>query len=74
MMTAHGTVPNAVDAMKLGVRDYLQKPFDIDELLVTVRRTVEEQRAAHRAALPAGRADEEFGQFGIVGSSRPCRT
>ena len=45
MMTAHGTVRNAVEAMKLGVRDYLQKPFDIDELLVSVRRTVEEQQA-----------------------------
>ena len=45
MMTAHGTVRNAVEAMKLGVRDYLQKPFDIDELLVSVRRAVEEQQA-----------------------------
>ena len=35
MMTAHGSVENAVEAMKLGVQDYLQKPFEIDELLLT---------------------------------------
>jgi two-component system, NtrC family, response regulator AtoC len=30
MMTAHGTVESAVEAMKLGARDYLQKPFDVE--------------------------------------------
>ena len=36
MMTAHGTIESAVEAMKLGARDYLQKPFEVDELLVLV--------------------------------------
>ena len=34
MMTAHATVESAIEAMKLGALDYLQKPFEIDELLV----------------------------------------
>jgi DNA-binding NtrC family response regulator len=59
MMTAHGTVDSAVEAMKLGARDYLQKPFDVDELLVTVRRLLDEQRT--RA---------EFNHYGLVGRSR----
>src|SRR5262245_17079424 len=33
MMTAHATVDSAIEAMKLGAIDYLQKPFEIDELL-----------------------------------------
>ena len=33
MLTAHGTVDNAVNAMKLGAFDFLTKPFDQDELL-----------------------------------------
>src|SRR5262249_16583249 len=34
LMTAHATVESALEAMKLGALDYLQKPFEIDELLV----------------------------------------
>src|SRR5689334_20829138 len=55
MMTAHGSIENAVEAMKLGARDYLQKPFEVDELLVLARRALEDQRA-HRIALPVERA------------------
>src|SRR5581483_6476786 len=40
MMTAHATVESALEAMKLGALDYLQKPFEIDELLVVVRRAL----------------------------------
>jgi len=70
MMTAHGTVRNAVDAMKLGVRDYLQKPFDIDELLVSVRRAVEEQQARSGLRYLIAEQRNQFGQYGIVGRSR----
>ena len=38
MMTANATIESAIEAMKLGAFDYLQKPFEIDELLVHVRR------------------------------------
>ena len=44
MMTAHATVENAIEAMKLGAFDYLQKPFEVEELLVAVRRALEHQR------------------------------
>lgn len=70
MMTAHGSVRNAVDAMKLGVRDYLQKPFDIDELLVSVRHMVQEQHARSGLRYLLAEQKAQFGQFGIVGRSR----
>ena len=41
VMTAYGTVANAVDAMKRGAADYLSKPVDLDELEVLVARTLE---------------------------------
>ena len=44
LMTAHATVESAIEAMKLGALDYLQKPFDIDELLVVVDRALDHQR------------------------------
>lgn len=37
IITAHGSVPNAVEAMKLGAADFLQKPFSPDEVRTVVR-------------------------------------
>lgn len=42
MITAFSTVENAVTAMKIGADEYLSKPFRRDELLVTVRQSLEE--------------------------------
>ncbi|KJR45488.1 Response regulator of zinc sigma-54-dependent two-component system [Desulfosporosinus sp. I2] len=41
MMTAHGSTATAVEAMKAGAHDYILKPFDIDELLITVCKAFE---------------------------------
>ncbi|MBI1922277.1 MAG: sigma-54-dependent Fis family transcriptional regulator [Geobacter sp.] len=41
MMTAHGTVDSAVEAMKTGALDYLEKPLEREELLMTLRRALE---------------------------------
>ncbi|MGH8590106.1 MAG: response regulator, partial [Gammaproteobacteria bacterium] len=40
VLTAHGTVATAVEAMKLGAVDYLQKPFDVDALELVIRRAL----------------------------------
>lgn len=42
MITAFATVDNAVQAIKLGANDYISKPFLIDDLLVTVKKVLEE--------------------------------
>lgn len=47
LMTAHGSVDNAIDALRLGAADYLTKPFELKELLVTVERGLE-RRAIER--------------------------
>ncbi len=49
VMTAHGSVPSAVDAMKRGAVDYLAKPFDPDELLLIVRRILKRPSAPSSA-------------------------
>jgi len=41
MMTAHATVESAVDALKRGADDYLEKPFSLDRLEATLRATLE---------------------------------
>ncbi len=46
LMTAYGTTDTAIQAMKLGAFDYVLKPFNIDELLLTVKKAVEVDRMA----------------------------
>jgi DNA-binding NtrC family response regulator len=43
LMTAHGSVPNAVEAMKLGAFDYVQKPFDGQEIEIVIERALRER-------------------------------
>jgi two-component system, NtrC family, response regulator HydG len=69
IMTAHATVPTAVDAMKAGAEDYLTKPFDNDHLLLIVERAL--SRRAMRRRISELQEDlsarTEFA--GIVGRS-----
>ena len=43
-MTAYGTMENAVEALRAGAREFLLKPFDLDELLAVVERALAVQR------------------------------
>lgn len=40
MLTAHGTIETAIDAMKMGATDYLTKPFDLDELKLIIKQNL----------------------------------
>jgi DNA-binding NtrC family response regulator len=70
MMTAHATVESAIAAMKLGAFDYLQKPFEVDELLVGARRALEHQRLRTQNRYLLSEREEEFDHYGIVGRSQ----
>ncbi|HEU4382877.1 MAG TPA: response regulator [Anaeromyxobacteraceae bacterium] len=48
MMTGHASVPDAVRAMKLGAFEYIEKPFDPDEISLAVIRALEHKRALER--------------------------
>jgi len=49
IITAFGTIPNAVEAIKRGASDYVTKPFRIDDLITTIKKVVEEQRITYEA-------------------------
>jgi DNA-binding NtrC family response regulator len=70
MMTAHATIESAIEAMKLGALDFLQKPFEIDELLVVASRAIEHQRLRGQHRYLINELDESFDHYGIVGRSR----
>ena len=44
MMTAHGTIASAVEAMKLGAFDYVTKPIDLEELRIVIERAQDDRR------------------------------
>jgi len=58
VITAHGTVDTAVEAMKRGAADFITKPFELDGLLGTIR--VAAERAARTRAVMQGVAGEGF--------------
>src|ERR1044071_3195675 len=67
MMTAFATVETAREAFKLGADDFIQKPFDVDELKLIVEKALErlhllrENRAFKRAQRERGRLDQIIG-------------
>jgi DNA-binding NtrC family response regulator len=56
MVSAHGDIPTAVEAVKRGALDFLIKPFDLDDLVGVVRRSVRGAPALSSAPAPASAA------------------
>lgn len=65
LMTAHGSIQTAVEAMKLGAYDYLAKPFSIDELLLIINRIKEfkEIKAENRQLRVQVKKQFDFSSF-----------
>jgi len=70
MMTAHGSTQLVREAFKLGVEDFLEKPFEVDELLALARRAVKSQRLRTERQYLISERDADFNHYGIVGRSR----
>jgi two-component system response regulator HydG len=73
VMTAYGTIESAVEAMRLGAFDYIQKPFTEQELLVKVLKAVENRRLAGEVAFLASEFKERYKFENIIGRSGPVR-
>jgi len=68
MMTAHATIEDAVRAIKLGARDYLQKPLHMDDLRHAVTRALEETQLRTEVSYYRGREASGAGFEAIAGS------
>jgi len=51
IITAYGTTESAVQAMKLGAYDYIQKPFEMDDIRLVVKNAIETQRLRRDVSL-----------------------
>src|SRR6267143_3550997 len=69
VMTAFGTIENAVEAMKLGAYDFIQKPIDVDHLLLLLRRCQENRELRHENLLLKEELQRRHGLPAIVGDS-----
>ena len=70
LMTAFGTIETAVEAMRLGAFDYITKPFEGDELVITVKRAVSHGRVVRENALL--RLGASTGQATPASGQRPA--
>ncbi len=69
MMTAFATVADAVEAMKQGAYDYLQKPFDPDDASLVVARALERKRLKEQAASLLKEVERVYAFHNLVGKS-----
>ena len=73
MMTAHGSVEGAVEAMKLGAFDYISKPLDLEELRLVIEKASKSLRMGHELDYLRSRADDKNPLHDILGQSEPIR-
>ncbi|NOX96740.1 MAG: sigma-54-dependent Fis family transcriptional regulator [Nitrospirae bacterium] len=69
LMTAYGSVKSAVQAMKLGAFDYLTKPFDSEELKVTIKRALDYRRLRQENKGLHSELEDRYSFHNIVGKS-----
>ena len=69
LMTAFGSVNTAVEAMKIGAFDYVQKPFEIEEMEVKIEKALEVRRLKHELEYLRGTQQDIYEFDKIVGSS-----
>jgi DNA-binding NtrC family response regulator len=78
MVTAYGSVGQAVEAIKAGAFDYVEKPFDQDQIRLVIDKAVKQaaaNRAAPRATLyPSAPSEEVRGRYGLIGDSPEMHT
>jgi len=69
IMTGHGSIETAVDAMKLGAYDYIEKPFRVEKMRLLLQRMAEKVRLVAENQFLRERVDTEENLEGIVGAS-----
>jgi len=73
VITGYGTVKDAVDAIKRGASDFIAKPFQFDELIHHIQRSLEQSRLSSENAYLRSQLEERHQFGGILGRSRPMQ-
>ncbi|MEA2022502.1 MAG: response regulator, partial [Candidatus Caldatribacteriota bacterium] len=70
MMSAYGSIHEAVEAMKLGALDYLIKPFDIEELKIMIKRAIKQYELEVENIYYREEEEKRFNFDEIIGKSK----
>ncbi len=70
IMTAYGNIENAVEAMKLGVENYIQKPLNFEELKITLRKIFEKLEMKHELAILKGQIEGKNTFENMIGKTK----
>ena len=73
MITAYGSIPTAIEAMKKGAYDYLLKPFDPDALGVLIEKIIEHQDQARETLFLREQYKDRTRFESMIGQSRPMQ-
>jgi DNA-binding NtrC family response regulator len=73
IMTSYASLRSAVDAMKLGAVDYIAKPFDHEEMLLTVERILKQRNLSRNNQVLQQEIEKEYPVTGIIGSCEPMQ-
>ena len=69
LITAHGTIESAIEAMRAGAYDYVTKPFRASEILQVVNKALERVRLRREVVQLRQAVEQRFGLAGLVGKS-----
>lgn len=69
MVTALGVLETAVKAMRLGAHDYINKPFNLDELAIVIKKALETRELKREVAHLRAAQPKPFGIDGIIGNT-----
>ncbi len=73
IMTSYSTVQSAVDAMKQGAVDYISKPFNHDEMVLTVNRALEKSNIERQNKILAQEVARDYPIDGMIGNCEPMK-
>ena len=67
LLTGHGNVDNAVNAMKIGAFDFIEKPPDLNRLLISIRNALKNKKLADQNTILKSRVNNDYQ---MIGSSK----
>ena len=70
MISGHGNIDTAVEAIKKGAYDFLEKPLDLNRLLITIRNAMDKSRLVNQTKVLRNKVSK---MYEIVGESEPIR-
>ena len=71
MISGHGNIETAVDSIKNGAYDFIEKPLDLNRILVTIKNALEKTNLVEETKVLKNQIKKQSKNYNIIGSSEP---